>query len=179
MAKRRLFLRDPQLDTVQRILFVKRHPFEPSHNYSDLFDSAGGPGGGICVLDIPRVDGRLEPGQARVTTLFNSGKGIARDPIAGFDARTIYFGYRPSKDDYYHLLAMNADGGQVRQMTDGAFTISTHVPCRTAGWHSSVRAARHVSCAGVRRRSSCFAWMPTGGTSRRCRTQTSANGRRR
>ena len=121
MAKRRLFLRDPQLDTVQRILFVKRHPFEPSHNYSDLFDSAGPVGGGVCVLDIPRVDGRLEPGQARVTTLFNSGKGIARDPIAGFDARTIYFGYRPSKDDYYHLLAMSADGGRVRQMTDGAF----------------------------------------------------------
>ncbi|MHC4170962.1 MAG: discoidin domain-containing protein, partial [Planctomycetota bacterium] len=33
-AKRRLFFRAPELAVVEQILFVKRHPFEPSHNYS-------------------------------------------------------------------------------------------------------------------------------------------------
>ena len=57
MAKRRLFLRDPDLAAVQRILFVARHPYEPSHNYSDILDATWRPGGGICVLEIPRREG--------------------------------------------------------------------------------------------------------------------------
>ncbi len=121
MAKRRLFLRDPQLAEVRKILFVKRQPFEPSHNYSDLFDSAGAPGGAVCVLEIPRFNNRLEPGQAKLTTLFDCGNGIARDPMASFDARKIYFGYRPSKNDYYHVQVVSVEGGDARQITDGPF----------------------------------------------------------
>jgi hypothetical protein len=121
MAKRRLFLRDPQLVAVQKILFVKRHPFEPSHNYSDIFDSAGDVGGGICVLDIPRIDGSLAPDKANETTLFDSGDGVARDPMASFDGRTVYFSYRTSKNDYYHLYSVSTDGGKPRQLTEGPF----------------------------------------------------------
>ena len=121
LIKRRLFLRDPQLAEVQKILFVKRHPFEPSHNYSDIFDSAGDVGGGICVLEIPRIDGGLAPEKAKVTTLFDSGNGVARDPMASFDSRTVYFSYRTSKKDYYHLYSVSADGGQPRQLTEGPF----------------------------------------------------------
>ena len=80
LAKRRLFLRDPDLAPLQRILFVKRQAYEPSHNYSDIFDPQGGPGGGVCVLDIPREKGRLAPGQAKLTTLFDARNGVARDP---------------------------------------------------------------------------------------------------
>ena len=57
MAKRRLFLRDPDLVGLQRILFVARHPYEPSHNYSDILDAQWRPGGGICVLEIPQSKG--------------------------------------------------------------------------------------------------------------------------
>ena len=127
LAKRRLFLREPELATLERILFVKRHPFEPSHNYSVILDAAGGPGGGICTLEIPRRHGCLEPGQARVTMLFESGNGIARNPVASFDATRIYFGYRPSKDDYFHLWMMNADGSSPKQITDGPF--HDYFPC--------------------------------------------------
>ncbi|NIP28580.1 MAG: hypothetical protein GWN67_28005 [Phycisphaerae bacterium] len=127
MTKRRLFFRAPELDKLERILFVKRHPFEPSHNYSVIFDSTGGPGGGICVLQVPRRDGILEPERATVTTLFDAGKGIARDPMADFGANKIYFGYRRSKDDYYHLYVMNADGSGLRQITDGPF--HDYFPC--------------------------------------------------
>ncbi len=121
MAKRQLFLRAPELAKLDRILFVKRHAFEPSHNYSVILDAAGGPGGGICVLEIPRRDGALEPDRATMTTLFDAADGTARNPVAGFAARKIYYGYQRSKDDYYHLYAMNADGSGREQITDGPF----------------------------------------------------------
>jgi len=127
MAKRRLFFRAPELGKLERILFVKRHPFEPSHNYSVIFDAAGGPGGGICVLEVPRRNGVLEPDRATVTTLFDARNGIARDPMADFAAGRTYFGYRSSKDDYYHLYVMNADGSDLRRITDGPF--HDYFPC--------------------------------------------------
>lgn len=127
MAKRRLFFRAPELATAGRILFVKRHPFEPSHNYSVIFDAAGGGGGSVCVLEIPCKDGALEPGRATVTSLFDAGNGIARDPIADFDAANIYFGYRRSRNDYYHLYVMNVDGSNLKEITQGPF--HDYFPC--------------------------------------------------
>ena len=127
MAKRRLFFRAPELEKLERILFVKRHPFEPSHNYSVILDAAGGPGGGICILEVPRRNGVIDPDRATVRTLFDAGNGIARDPMADFSASKIYFGYRRSKDDYYHLYVMDADGNGLRQITDGPF--HDYFPC--------------------------------------------------
>ncbi|HNU30506.1 MAG TPA: discoidin domain-containing protein [Sedimentisphaerales bacterium] len=127
MAKRRLFLRAPELEAIRKVLFVKRHPYEPSHNYSVIFDAAGGPGGGVCVLDVPRRDGVLEPERATVTTLFDATKGVARDPVADFAARRVYFGYRDALDGYYHLYAMDADGGSLTQLTEGPF--HDYFPC--------------------------------------------------
>ncbi|HNR98813.1 MAG TPA: hypothetical protein PKX48_07275 [Planctomycetota bacterium] len=126
-AKRRLFLREPALAAAARILFVKRHPYTPSHNYSVIFDAEGGPGGGVCVLEIPRVDGRLAPAGAKLRVLFDAGEGIARDPAASFDARTIYFGYRKTKNDYFHLMAVPAAGGPAAALTDGPF--HDYFPC--------------------------------------------------
>lgn len=127
LAKRRLLLRDPDLAPLQRILFVRRQAYEPSHNYSDIFDPQGEPGGGIAVLEIPRSGGSLEPGQAQVRTLFDAGQGVARDVALSFDAQTIWFGYRPTKQDYYHLWRMKADGTDARPITDGPFY--DYYPC--------------------------------------------------
>lgn len=118
-VKRRLLFRDPDLDPLGRILFVKRHPFEPSHNYSVLLDGRFRPGGGIHVLDIPREHGRLDPSHAEVRCLFDAGEGMARTPAADFEVRRIYFSYRPSEDDYYRILVMNAEGREVRELTAG------------------------------------------------------------
>jgi hypothetical protein len=133
LAKRQLMLRDPDLNPAQRILFAKRHPYLASHNYSDVLDSQFRAGGGICRLDIPRRDGRLEPSEAVLTTLFDATDGIARDPIADFSAEKIYFAYRPSKSpvpgesSYWHLMSMNADGQQSKQISDGPF--NDFFPC--------------------------------------------------
>ena len=121
LAKRRLFFRDPDLAAIETILFVKRHPFLPSHNYSVILDAPFRPGGGVYILKIPRRDGRLDPGAGKVVRLFDAGGGIARNPMATFDARRVYFAYLPSKSGYYHLMATDADGSGVRQLTDGPF----------------------------------------------------------
>ncbi|OHB73866.1 MAG: hypothetical protein A2V70_11435 [Planctomycetes bacterium RBG_13_63_9] len=121
LAKRRLFFRDSDLAPIEKILFVKRHAFEPSHNYSVLLDSRWRPGGSVCVLDIPCRDGRFEPDEGQVTELFSAGAGIARNPMATFDLSKIYFGYRPSESGYYHIMCMDPDGGNLEQLTDGPF----------------------------------------------------------
>lgn len=133
LAKRQLIFRDPDLASLQRILFVKRHPYLSSHNYSDVLDSQFRPGGGICLLEIPRSHGRLIPEAARLTTLFDATDGIARDPVADFDGKKVHFAFRPAKgpaDDaaaYWHLWSANADGSGARQLTDGPF--HDYYPC--------------------------------------------------
>ncbi len=125
-AKRRLFLRDPRLAPLEHVLFAKHHPLQPSHNYSEHLDSLFVPGGGICTLEIPRdAEGRLNPARAKVQTLFDGSAGIVRHPVADFEARNIYFAYRPDKPEvegwqsYWHLYSMRADGTGLRQLTQG------------------------------------------------------------
>ena len=127
-AKRQLFFRDPALTPLERILFAKRHPFLESHNYSEHLDGILEPGGGVCVLEIPRDhQGRFLPDRARIEQLFDGSEGIVREPVSDFDAKTIYFAYRPDKplvedwDPYWHLYAIEADGSGLRKLTDGPF----------------------------------------------------------
>ncbi len=127
MAKRRLFFREPDLAVLKRILFVKRQPFLPSHNYSVIFDSQGAGGGAVCVLETPWQEGRLLPEEASVARLFECDQGIARDVVADFAAETIYFGYRPTKADYFHLRSIHVDGSDGKQLTDGPF--HDYYPC--------------------------------------------------
>ena len=139
-AKRRLFFRDPRLAPLERVLFAKHHPLQPSHNYSEHLDSLFAPGGGICVLHVPRdADGRLNPARAEVETLFDGSAGIVRHPVADFDAQTIYFAYRPDKPEvdgwqsYWHLMSMRADGSGLRQLTEGPFHDFDPVPLPDGG----------------------------------------------
>ncbi|MFA6244079.1 MAG: hypothetical protein WC655_24260, partial [Candidatus Hydrogenedentales bacterium] len=121
MAKRALLMRDSDLAPMDDLLFAKRMPFEPSHNYSDLLDAPFRPGGAVATLHIPRDGDRFLPEQAEVKHLFESGAGIARTPAATFDRNTIYFAYRPSEQGYFHIMRMNADGSGLKQITDGPF----------------------------------------------------------
>lgn len=127
LAKRQLMLRDPELAPLATILFVKRQPFLPSHNYSVIFDARGAVGGAVCRVDIPSDKGRLAPDKAKVIQLFDAGKGIARNPVADFDLSRIYFAYRKSKTDYYHLMVMDGEGGNPTELTKGPF--HDYFPC--------------------------------------------------
>jgi len=131
-AKRRLMLRDPDLAPLGRILFTKRHPYLPSHNYSVILDAKFRGGGGVCVLDIPRNDNRLAPDKAKLTVLFDGQNGIVRDAKADFDASRIYFAWRASIKDYWSLYEIPAAGGAApRKLTDGPF--HDYYPCPLPG----------------------------------------------
>jgi hypothetical protein len=139
-AKRRLFFRDPRLAPLERVLFAKRHPLQPSHNYSDHLDSLFVPGGGLCVLHIPRdAEGRLDPARGEVEQLFDGSAGIVRHPVADFDAQTLYFAYRPDQPEvqgwqsYWHLYSIRADGTGLRRLTDGPFHDFDPVPLPDGG----------------------------------------------
>ncbi len=139
-AKRRLFFRDPRLAPLEHVLFVKRHPLEPSHNYSEHLDSLFAPGGGVFVLHLPRdADGRWDPARGEVEMLFDGRAGIARDPVADYEAENIYFAYRPDEPQvagwqpYWHLMTMRADGSGLRQMTDGPYHDFDPVPLPDGG----------------------------------------------
>lgn len=128
LAKRQLFFRDPALTQLERILFAKRHPFLESHNYSEHLDGILEPGGGVYVLQIPRDEqGRFRPDRACIRQLFDGSEGIVREPVSDYDARTLFFAYRPDKPEvdgwapYWHMYRMAADGSGLRQLTDGPF----------------------------------------------------------
>lgn len=120
-ARRRVFFSDPDLAPLEKILFVKRQAFRPSHNYSVILDAPFRPGGGVYLLEIPRLGRQLLPDDAKIVSLFDAKGGIARNPMADFVADTIYFGYRPSEPGYFHVMRMNADGSDLEQVTDGPF----------------------------------------------------------
>ena len=109
------------------LLFMQRRRFvcQMLHEYLGYYYDYGDiAGGGVYVLDEPGrslrvrdlIAGRLPRGN--YTTLALS-----------FDARTIYFAFcerGEGKPDYYspqrrcfHLYAMDADGGHLRQLTEG------------------------------------------------------------
>jgi hypothetical protein len=139
-SKRRLFFRDPRLAPIERVLFAKHHPLQPSHNYSEHLDSLFAPGGGICVLHVPHdADGRLNPARAEVETLFDGSAGIVRHPVADFDAQTIYFAFRPDQPEvvgwqpYWHLMSVRTDGGSLRQLTKGPYHDFDPVPLPDGG----------------------------------------------
>lgn len=118
--KRRVFLSLSEAVPIGKILFEKRYPLEPTHNYSDYFDSTWRSGGGIYTLTIPQLEGTFVPQKAALTELFAT-TGMSRHPSLSFDATKIYFTNRRAYDDFWHVMEMNADGSEVRQLTDGPF----------------------------------------------------------
>lgn len=98
------------------LLFVVRHQYQPDHHntetlfqYGEINEDRYVPGGDIKTLD-------LETGE--VKSLFSPGAtGLARDPEVGFDGGKILFSCRKDRQDGYHIYEMDADGGNVRQLT--------------------------------------------------------------
>ncbi|MCL1922220.1 MAG: discoidin domain-containing protein, partial [Kiritimatiellaeota bacterium] len=122
-AKRDLFLRDEGLAGATQLLFSKRNPFRPSHNYSVQLDAPWSPGGGVCALEVPFEGGSLRPEKAQARVLFDSGRdGVTRDPSASFDGKTVYYAHRENFKDYYRIYAQDvATGARRRVSPEGPF----------------------------------------------------------
>jgi len=125
-ATRDLALKNPLL-AGKPLVFMQRRRFisQMLHEYLGYFYDYGDvAGGGVCVLEKPGrswktrdlIAGRLPRGN--YTTLALS-----------YDARTVYFAFAERADekpDFYsphrrcfHIYAVNADGSDLRQLTDG------------------------------------------------------------
>ncbi len=150
LAKRDLFLREPDLAALDRILFVKRYPYLPSHIYTDYTDAPFRPGGGIYVLHLPTRNGRLAPEAAKLTELFRTETAIPRDPVATYALDRVYFSLRPAADGFYHLMSMKPDGSGLKQLTDGPY--HDLYPCPLPGGDLAMISTR---CAA---RVFCFRW---------------------
>ena len=65
-----------------------------------------------------------------VAVRLSPSEGIARDPVTDFAAEKVYFAYRPAESPvsgqpcHWHLMVMNVDGSEARQVTDGQFIVA-------------------------------------------------------
>jgi hypothetical protein len=64
---------------------------------------------------------RLNLAENRLTTLLDDPRGGIRDPQVHYDGKKVLFAYRKGGTENYHLYEINADGGGLRQLTEGPF----------------------------------------------------------
>ncbi len=128
---------------IDKLLFVKRHDARGVFHMCDQFYGCNAvPGGGLYVLEQPfgpnpklvnlLEQSAVERGRMKGRTLEG---GSFLSPEVSFDGRTILFAYSEAKafarsqgketylwgPEYsYHIFKVNADGGGLMQLTDGA-----------------------------------------------------------
>lgn len=99
----------------KKILYIERKQYAPDHhNTATLFqkgeinENSFTPGSAMRVYD---VDSRT------TRTIIELLEGVVRDPELSFDGKKILFSMRKSKDEYYHLYEIEADGSGLKQLT--------------------------------------------------------------
>lgn len=96
------------------------------------------PGGKLGVLELAT---------GKVRWLIDDPAGGVRDPVVHYDGHTILFGYRRGGSEHYHLCTIQADGSDLRQLTDGDY--DDFEPCWLPDGDIvfvSTRAKRWVNC---------------------------------
>ncbi len=144
-------------DSSREILFVKRHRSTYQHMCDQFYGRTQRPGGGLFVLNVETGDTRnllensvVQNGRLKGQKLEG---GSFLSPDVSFDGKKIAFAYvecAGPTDHYfhhdnsrgkwdagrcYHIFTCNADGGDLRQITDG--TWNDFDPC----WMPSGRIA--------------------------------------
>ena len=104
----------------RHILFIKRHPVQPSffgytEGQSDAqHESHFVPGSALCLLTVN------SPTDMQVETLLADPTGVIRDMDVSWDGQRILYAHKKSqKDDDYHLYEMDARTRTIRQITSG------------------------------------------------------------
>jgi mono/diheme cytochrome c family protein len=68
--------------------------------------------GQLCKLNVRTQE---------VVVLVDDPEGTVRDPQVHYDGRRVLFSHRKGGTDHFHLYEINADGGGLRQLTDGPY----------------------------------------------------------
>ena len=103
---------------IREVVFAVRQPGVDGHWYANFGYYAASVdqklyragGGRLCRLN-------LATGEA--TVIFEDPRGSVRDPQVHYDGRRIVFSYLKGGGSHYHLYEVNADGTDLRQLTDG------------------------------------------------------------
>jgi hypothetical protein len=102
---------------LSEIVFALRQPGKDGHWYANFGYYAEdtnrltyGDGGRLCRLNLRT---------GKLTTLLDDPKGGIRDPFVDYDGKKILFSYRKGGTPFYHLYEINAEGSNLRQLTDG------------------------------------------------------------
>jgi len=121
--RRRMVFQNP-LARVGPIVFVKRVPSCFSHQLTQYYGMCARPGGGVFVLDAPGASMRC-----RQLGVLPSGSYL--HPDVSWDGRRVLFAFceadsvppnRSSRQDRcYHLFEVEANGSNLRQLTEGPF----------------------------------------------------------
>ncbi|MBM4088538.1 MAG: hypothetical protein FJ276_03800 [Planctomycetes bacterium] len=131
-ARRRIALRNP-LARTGPLVFAQDVPggAYSSHIVSFHGDCAR-PGGGVFVLEEPGRSMRVRP-----LVRDQLPQGAYYRPEVSYDGRRILFAYAEAPSDpsfygqhpdrFYHLYSVDADGGNLTQLTDGPY--DDHSPC--------------------------------------------------
>lgn len=117
-VRRQIIFSNPLADTGP-LLFVKQAAGTFSHQLTQVYGRYARPGGGIFVLDAPGKSPAV-----RQLASGRLGEGSFQTPEVSFDGRSVMFAYcatdqRQKDARYYHLHRMNADGTELRQLTEG------------------------------------------------------------
>lgn len=129
---------------IEEIVFAVRQ-FKGPHWYenmgyaiTDVNDKVYGSQGYLCKLNL---------GTGKIKLLLEDPQGAVRDPQVHYDGEKILFSYRRGGTDYFHLYEINADGSELKQLTDGPFDDiePTYLPDGGIIFCSS-RARRWVPC---------------------------------
>ncbi|MCP5520410.1 MAG: PD40 domain-containing protein [Verrucomicrobiales bacterium] len=131
-------------EALPEIIFAVRTPKGPhwyenfGHQITDPARTCYGSAGRLC---------RLDPGTGALRVLLDDPDGSVRDPQVHYDGRRILFSYRPGGSPYHHLYEIDADGDNLRRLTDGPFDDlePTFLPDGGIGFCSS-RCNRFVPC---------------------------------
>jgi hypothetical protein len=140
--RRQIAFRNPLLQGLDRILFVKRDRAKANHMCDQYFGFMAQRGGGLFVLSDPfGADPKLTDLLADAAVRggrFDGQKlvpGAFLSPDLSFDARTILFAYTEGEatpfkwtpQSTYHIFRVNADGSDLVPLTDGA--VNDFDPC--------------------------------------------------
>ncbi|MHC4517098.1 MAG: HzsA-related protein [Planctomycetota bacterium] len=103
----------------KEIVFACRQEGHDGHWYANFGYYAAGnerkayrARGQLCKLDVRT---------GAVTLLLDDPDGTVRDPQVHYDAHKIIFSYRRGDSEHFHLYEINADGTELKQLTDGPF----------------------------------------------------------
>jgi hypothetical protein len=158
-----LLLKRLPLDT---LLFARRRPYDSEQPFMDAHHLINPPGGGIYRLSPVRPDGAVTP------VVDSLGEGVYRDLCLHWDGSRLLFAFGNGSDQWdgapsYHLYEANADGTNLRQLTQGTHNDAEpfYLPNGQIGFTSD-RSEHFVMCGGNRHSPTLFVMEGDGSAPR-------------